>query len=123
MVPHSVTGLHLAMTRQVALMSFRLRRDAGWMRGSRLSILKSKRWTPQIRRRAAITVSSNPLFSGRFPSGCGSRARALYRYPNRPSMMIIHYTINPPMQCLWQAPASTQKTKRKTRPAIRRSAR
>ena len=31
--------------------------------------------------------------------------------------------INPPTPCLWQAPASTQKTKRKTRPAIRRSAR
>ena len=30
---------------------------------------------------------------------------------------------NPPTPCLWQAPASTQKTKRKTRPAIRRSAR
>ena len=28
-----------------------------------------------------------------------------------------------PTPCLWQAPASTQKTKRKTRPAIRRSAR
>ena len=30
---------------------------------------------------------------------------------------------NPPTPCLWQASASTQKTKRKTRPAIRRSAR
>ena len=30
---------------------------------------------------------------------------------------------NPPTPCLWQAPASTQKTKRKTRPAILRSAR
>ena len=29
----------------------------------------------------------------------------------------------PPTPCLWQAPASTQKTKRKTRPAILRSAR
>ena len=29
---------------------------------------------------------------------------------------------NPPTPCLWQAPASTQKTKRKTRPAIRQSA-
>jgi len=28
-----------------------------------------------------------------------------------------------PTPCLWQAPASAQKTKRKTRPAIRRSAR
>ena len=34
----------------------------------------------------------------------------------------MHYK-NPPTPCLWQAPASTQKTKRKTRPAIRRSAR
>ena len=66
MVPHSLTGLHLAMTRNAASMSFRPRRDAGWMRGSRLSILKSKQWTPQIRRRAAITVRSNPLFSGLF---------------------------------------------------------
>ena len=30
---------------------------------------------------------------------------------------------NPPTPCLWQAPASTQKTKRKARPAVRRSAR
>ena len=30
---------------------------------------------------------------------------------------------NPPTPCLWQAPVSTQKAKRKTRPAIRRSAR
>ena len=30
---------------------------------------------------------------------------------------------NSPTPCHWQAPASTQKTKRKTRPAIRRSAR
>ena len=30
---------------------------------------------------------------------------------------------NPPTPCLWQAPASARKTKRKTRPDIRRSAR
>ena len=30
------------------------------------------------------------------------------------------YYKNPPTPCLWQALASTQKTKRKTRPAIRR---
>ena len=35
----------------------------------------------------------------------------------------MSYTINPPTPCLWQAPASTQKPTRKTRPAIRRSAR
>ena len=66
MVPHSLTGLHLAMTRKVASKSFRPRRDAGWMRGSRLSILKSKRRTPQTRRRATITVRSNPLFCWAF---------------------------------------------------------
>ena len=33
------------------------------------------------------------------------------------------YNKTPPTPCLWQAPASAQKTKRKTRPATRRSAR
>ena len=37
--------------------------------------------------------------------------------------MTMNHTTNPPTPCLWQAPASTQKTKRKTRPAIRRGAR
>ena len=38
-------------------------------------------------------------------------------------LVVVLYNKNPPTPCLWQAPASTQKTKRKTRPAIRRSAR
>ena len=38
-------------------------------------------------------------------------------------MLMMNCTINPPTPCLWQAPVSTQKTKRKTGPAIRRSAR
>ena len=38
------------------------------------------------------------------------------------SAVVLHNK-NPPTPCLWQAPASTQKPKRKTRPAIRRSAR
>ena len=37
--------------------------------------------------------------------------------------LTMNHTTNPPTPCLWQAPASTQKTKRKTRSAIRRSAR
>ena len=40
-----------------------------------------------------------------------------------PSVVVVLHNKNPPTPCLWQAPASTQKTKRKTRPAIRRSAR
>ena len=39
---------------------------------------------------------------------------------NRSEKVIILHNKNPPTPCLWQAPASTQKTKRKTRPAIRR---
>ena len=42
--------------------------------------------------------------------------------PLPPAMMMVNYTTNPPTPCLWQGPASTQKTKRKTRPAICRSA-
>ena len=38
-------------------------------------------------------------------------------------VVVVLHDINPPTPCLWQAPASTQKIKRKTRPAIRRSAR
>ena len=38
-------------------------------------------------------------------------------------VVVVLHNKNPPTPCLWQAPASTQKTKRKTRPAIRRSAR
>ena len=36
---------------------------------------------------------------------------------------VVFHNKNPPTPCLWQAPASTQFAKRKTRPAIRRSAR
>ena len=38
-------------------------------------------------------------------------------------VVVVLRNKNPLTPCLWQAPASTQKTKRKTRPAIRRSAR
>ena len=38
-------------------------------------------------------------------------------------VVVVLHKKNLPTPCLWQAPASTQKTKRKTRPAIRRSAR
>ena len=38
-------------------------------------------------------------------------------------VVVVLHNKNPHTPCLWQAPASTQKTKRKTRPAIRRSAR
>ena len=43
--------------------------------------------------------------------------------PGLGSVVVVLHNKNPPTPCLWQAPASTQKTKRKTRPAIRRSAR
>ena len=33
-------------------------------------------------------------------------------------VVVVLHNKNPPTPCLWQAPASTQKTKRKTRPAI-----
>ena len=46
-----------------------------------------------------------------------------FRAIERHSVVVALHNKNPPTPCLWQAPASTQKTKRKTRPAIRRSAR
>ena len=38
-------------------------------------------------------------------------------------VVVVLRSKTPPTPCLWQASASTQKTKKKTRPAIRRSAR
>ena len=53
----------------------------------------------------------------------GAAREAWHDVKAHPVVVVVLRNKNPPTPCLWQAPASTQKTKRKTRPAIRRSAR
>ena len=61
------------------------------------------------------------MHRGRLSSG-GLPPPPLLPPPGVGVMMMRNYTINLPTPCLWQAPASIQKTQKKTRPAIRRSA-
>ena len=94
------------------------------------------RIAPALPRRAPSCVGRLSFFcqwrfhvatSLRKARGANSNRRKLGEsdttYPAVSVVVVVLHNKNPPTPCLWQAPASTQKTKRKTRPAIRRSAR
>ena len=72
--------------------------------------------------RACVLVWRNVPRKACARAGVARRAAKKKKNKCRPKKKALHNK-NPPTPCLRQAPASTQKTKRKTRPAIRRSAR
>ena len=74
------------------------------------------RRAPRSRPRRPVWTSRCVAITPRWSVWCDPPLRSLLEEEEL-------YNKNPPTPCLWQAPASTQETKRKTRPAVRRSAR
>ena len=68
-------------------------------------------------------VRPKSLSNATLPLKVGVGREAVWAEAAVLQVVVVLNNKNPPTPCLWQAPASTQKTKRKTGPAIRRSAR
>ena len=120
-VPHSHVGLHFAMARAVASMSFRPRRDVGSMRGARSPILESMKWAVQVRRAATTMRRHVHFISDVFRQRPENQKENWAGHSSERAVDDDDDELRnkkTPTPCLWQAPASTQKTKRKTRPAI-----
>ena len=93
-VSHSHVGLHFAMARKVASMSFRPRRDVGSMRGARSSTRESMKWAVQVRR-AAITVWNHVHFNSGVLGACYLHGVGGFVF-NSPSPRHQHTPVRPP---------------------------